>query len=433
MHYPLAHLLFSSLPSKPGVYLFKDSLNRIIYVGKAKDLKKRVATYFSKKRLDPKTQLLVNEISSIDYILVGSEIESFLLEAEAIKRHKPYFNIKFTDDKSYPYIMIAKDKIPFVSIVRKKNTKRRAEYFGPYPDGSSVKTVLRILRKIFPFQSVQYHTKRKCLYYHLGLCPCVQSVPSNLNQYKRNISNLKKFLKGRRDAVVRSLESEKKHAVNNEEFEAARTIQNQIDAINRITTNTFDPFYFLERPQAQVEREQKENHGLQKILEERGLRFEKFERVECYDISNFQGKEATGSMTVFINGSAEKSLYRKFKIRRVKGINDFAMHQEIIARRLKHFDDWGIPDLLIIDGGKGQVSSVMVVLAHFGIDIPVIGLAKKFETIIIPIKQGPSLIFKEIRLSISSPALNLVRRIRDEAHRFAIKYHKTLRSKKSFT
>lgn len=402
-------------------------------MGKAKDLKKRVSSYFSKSALDAKTTLLVREIKGIDYILVGSEIESFLLEAEAIKKHKPYFNIRFRDDKSYPFIMVSKDKIPFVSIVRKRNLKRKADFFGPYPDGSSVRTVLRILRKIFPFQSVQNHTKRKCLYYHLGLCPCVPAVPENLPQYKKNISNLKKFLKGRKEIVLKSLENEKKQSVDLENFEQAQLIQNQINSVNRITTESFDPFYFLSRPQAQLDREKNENQSLREILENEGLKLEKLERIECYDISNFQGSEATGSMTVFINGSAEKTLYRKFKIRRVKGINDFAMHQEIMSRRLKHFDDWGIPDILIIDGGKGQVSSVMAVLAHLGIKIPIMGLAKKNEIIIIPEKQGPTLMFKEVRLTISSPALNLVRRIRDEAHRFAIKYHKTLRSKKTFT
>jgi excinuclease ABC subunit C len=407
-------------------------------VGKAKDLKKRVSSYFKNKKLDPKTKLLVKEINSIEHIAVGSEIESFLLEAEIIKRNKPYFNIKFTDDKSYPYIIVSKDKIPYVSITRKKNIKK-AECFGPYPDADSVRTVLRVLRRIFPFQSVKNHTKRKCLYYHLGLCPCVPAVPSNLTQYKRNISNLKKFLKGKKDNVVRSLESGKKLLVKTENFEDARIIQGQIDAVNKITAETFDPFYFLEKPQAQLEREKKENNELRKILEDKGINFERLERIECYDISNFQGSEATGSMTVFINGSAEKSQYRKFKIKKVKGINDFAMHQEVMSRRLKHLEDWGKPDLLIIDGGKGQVGSVMAVLTHLYIQIPVIGLAKRFETIIVPVKQGETLmqggtlIFKEVKLPISSSALNLVRRIRDEAHRFAVTYHKTLRSKKTFT
>lgn len=420
------------MPSKPGVYLFKNHKNRVLYVGKAKDLKKRVASYFSKSVHDAKTTLLVSEIKSIEHIIVNSELEAFLLEAELIKKHKPYYNIKMIDDKSYPYIMISDGPVPYISIIRKK-TNSKATYFGPYPDAGSVKVVLKLLRRIFPYQSVRNHPNRKCLYYHLGLCPCVQAVPDDLFQYKKNIRYLKAFLGGKTSAVISQLLKDQKKSTKNENFEQSGIIQRQIDSIHKITQETYAPFIYLAKPDTQLEREKNENLDLQKLLIEYGLNIANLKRIECYDISNFQGTNATGSMTVFINGSANTSEYRKFRIKKLNTPDDFAMHQEVMSRRLKHMEDWGKPDLLIIDGGKGQVSSVMEVLAHIGIKIPVIGLAKKFEIIIIPKKEARGYMFTEVRVPLSRPALNMVRRIRDEAHRFAITYHRKLRSKNTFT
>ncbi|HMS22779.1 MAG TPA: excinuclease ABC subunit UvrC [Candidatus Levybacteria bacterium] len=419
------------MPSKPGVYLFKNNDKKIIYVGKAKDLKKRVSSYFQKSAHDAKTTHLVKAVVAIDHIPVNSEIEAFLLEAELIKKYKPYYNIRFTDDKSYPYIMITTDSSPYVSVVRKKALKN-ADYFGPYPDAGSVKIVLKILRRIFPFQSVKNHSKRKCLYYHLGLCPCLPADSENSAQYMKNLRNLKRFLGGKTDTVTSTLKKEQKISIKNEEFENASIIQKQIDSIKKITQETFDPFFYLSVPNAQLEREKNENDNLKTLLIQSGVTLSNLERIECYDISNFQGTNATGSMTVFINGSATTSEYRKFKIRKLSTPNDFAMHQEVMARRLKH-TEWGTPDLIIVDGGKGQVSSVLQVFAHMGVKFPVIGLAKRFETIIIPEKAGRKIIFNEVRVPLSTPALNLVRRIRDEAHRFAISYHRKLRSKQTFT
>lgn len=403
----------------------------MLYVGKAKDLKKRVTSYFAKSAHDAKTTHLVSEVISISHILVNSELEAFLLEAELIKKHKPYYNIRMIDDKSYPYIMVSEDEIPYVTITRKK-TFKKAIYFGPYPDAGSVKLVLKILRRIFPYESVKNHPKKKCLYYHLGLCPCVQAIPENAQQYKKNIRNFKAFLSGKTKQVLESLQKEQKEKVKLEEFEEAGNLQRQIEAIERITQETYDPFVYMSQPQVQTDREKRENEDLKNLLLENGVDTGTLERIECYDISNFQGTNATGSMTVFIHGSATKSQYRKFRIRSLKTPNDFAMHQEVMSRRLKH-TEWGIPNLLIIDGGKGQVSSIMQVLAHMNVKIPVVGLAKRFETIIVPQKVGNRYEFIEVRVPLSRPALNLARRIRDEAHRFAINYHRTLRSKNTFT
>ncbi len=423
--------LYSSLPSKPGVYLFKNNEKKIIYIGKAKNLKKRVSSYFQKGAHDAKTTHLVSAIKSIEHTPVSSEIEAFLLEAELIKKYKPYYNIRFTDDKSYPYIMITTNSFPYVSVVRKMNNKK-ADYFGPYPDAGSVKTVLKILRRIFPYQSVKNHSKRKCLYYHLGLCPCLPAAPENRIQYMKNLRLLKSFLGGKTGKVTEALRKEQKRSIQHEEFENASSIQKQLDSIKKITQETFDPFFYISTPNAQAKREKNENENLKTLLTSSGLELTALNRIECYDISNFQGTNATGSMTVFVDGSATTSEYRKFKIKKLSTPNDFAMHQEVMARRLKH-TEWGMPDLIIVDGGKGQVSSVLQVLAHMNVNFPVIGLAKRFETIILPEKAGKQIIFNEVRVPLSTPALNLVRRIRDEAHRFAISYHRTLRSKKTFT
>lgn len=415
------------MPSKPGVYIFKNKSKTIIYVGKAKDLKKRVTSYFSKSAHDAKTTLLVQEICFIDHIVVSSEIEAFLLEAELIKMHTPHYNIKMLDDKSYPYIAVSKGNNAFVSIVRKK-TLKNSEFFGPFPDGASVRIVLRLLRKIFPYQSVQNHQKRTCLYYHLGLCPCVCAHPENIKTYASNIKKLTHFLHGNSFQVLDELYKEQKKLIKDEAFEDAGRIQKQIDSITAITRETYDPFLYLQKPKLQSIREKKEIQDLEQLLKTNGVNIEHLNRIECYDISNISGTNATGSMVVFENGTAVTGKYKRFKIKGLKTPNDFAMHQEVMRRRLSH-PQWGSADLMIIDGGKGQVGSILQVLAEKNMHIPVIGLAKRFETIIIPQKNAGRYEFLEVTLPISTPAINLVRRIRDEAHRFAITYHKYLRSK----
>ena len=421
------------MPSKPGAYIFKDENNVIIYVGKAKDLKKRVSSYFLKSRiLDSKTIQLVSKIKTIDHIVVNSEIEAFLLEASLIKKHHPFYNIKFLDDKSYPYVKISVNKIPYISISRNKKIDLNAKYFGPYPEVTPLKAVLKLLRKIFPYQATANHSKRKCLYYHLGLCPCVQAVPENLLEYKRNIRNISLFFDGDKEKLLKNLLSDQKICIKNEEFEKAGIIQNQIDAIHRITREEFNPFLYIEKPDSYYERLQNETKSLKKILSDRGVSVDDLYRIECYDISNLSGTNATASMAVFINGDSSKKDYKRFKIRTKHTPDDFHMLKEVVARRLKH-PEWGIPNLMVIDGGKGQVSSVLEILLASEYKIPVIGLAKKEETIIVPkITKSYSIIFDEIKLQKSEPGINLLRTIRNEAHRFAITYHKLLRSKAAF-
>lgn len=420
--------LYQSLPSNPGVYLFKNDKGKIIYVGKAKDLKKRVSSYFTNKYLDNKTVKLVEQIATIDHILVNSEIEAFLLEAALIKKYDPFYNIKLSDDKFYPFVKITHDEIPSIYITRKV-IKDNAEYYGPYTSATDLKAVLKLIRHIFPYQSVKNHAKRKCLYYHLHLCPCIPVFPENLIQYKKNIKKIEHFLEGKKDVVIRDLRKEQQACIKSEEFEKAADIQKKIEQIEFITSDVYDPFQYTQRPNLYYERIEKEVESLRTILNQNGFSIEKLDRIECYDISNFQGKLATGSMVVFIKGEAYKKDYRRFRIKTKHTPDDFLMHREVMARRLRN-SQWTYPDLFVIDGGKGQVSSVMSVMKQYGLDIPVIGLAKREEIIVIPYPTyNNHYDFLEVNLPNETPGINLLRRLRDEAHRFAITYHRLLRKK----
>jgi excinuclease ABC subunit C len=416
------------LPESPGVYIYKNEQNKIIYVGKAKNLKKRVSSYFSKNALDAKTLKLVADIRSMDHIQVGSEVEAFLLESVLVKKHKPFYNIQLQDDKFFPYIKISKDSNPYLVITRKIE-EDGTEYFGPYTSTQDIKIILKSLRRIFPFQSVKNHPKRKCLYFHLGLCPCVPALPENLEKAKKNLSHIRKFLNGKKDTLEKDLKKEQQDAVKSEEFEYAALIQGKLESIERLTSEHYSPFQYAEKPDFYFERIRTEVNSLIQILSERDQRVTKLERIECYDISNIQGKQATGSMVVLVNGDVSKKDYRRFKIKTKSTPDDFFMMNEMLTRRLRN--EWPLPDLFVIDGGKGQVSAAMGALNSAGVDIPLIGLAKREEIIVLPIPMyGNKYDFEEIKLPKETPGINLLRRIRDEAHRFALTYHRLLRKKK---
>lgn len=417
------------MPENPGVYLFLDQKGNILYVGKAKNLKKRVASYFvNKSSLGEKTKVLVSKIEKVKFVQTTSEIESLLLEANYIKKNSPSYNIRLTDGKAYPLIRITiKNKYPKVLIARRIEDNPSVDgslYFGPYPNTGSMRLVLRTLRRVFPFQSVNNHPKKLCLYYHLGLCPCppVFDSPDFKKRYKKNISWIIKFLEGRIERVVDELGKEREALSKRENFEEAYKIQKKIDAIQLITSPTRKPFEYEMNPNLRADLVAHELENLKEELRKVGIEVLSLQRTECYDISNIMGKLSTGSMVVFTDGEADKSLYRRFKILYKTIIpNDTAMMKEIIARRFKH-KEWKFPDLIVVDGGKGQVSAVLEVLRKNNLKIPVIGLAKRYETVI---TQN----FKELILPKDSLGLKLLKRIRDEAHRFAITYHRKLRSK----
>ncbi len=287
-----------------------------------------------------------------------------------------------------------------------------------------MRLVLRTVRKIFPYQSVLNHAKRKCLYNHLGLCPCppLFTTESQIKDYRKNILSLIQFLKGNTKILLRQLEKDRDVLSKNEEFEKARDAQNKIDAIKIITSPSYKPFDYETNPNLEQDIRQKEMNSLVDILKKNGVNIIKAERIECYDISNISGKHATGSMVVFENGEKNTSEYRRFKISKdIVGPNDFQMMNHILKRRFRNIQ-WKMPDLIVIDGGKGQISSAMKAMEDAKLDIPLVGLAKRLETII----TSDS---KEILLPRRTEGLKLVIKIRNEAHRFAITYHRKLRLK----
>jgi len=413
---------YQSLSQDPGVYLFLNKKGEVLYVGKAINLKKRVRSYFiNKKKLGEKTNILVSQIDKIKTIRVESEIESLLLEANLIKKHRPKYNIKLTDGKAYPLIRITiKDEYPKVLVARKQDDPRSI-YFGPFPNTGAMRLVLKTIRRIFPFQSVLNHPNKPCFYYHLGLCPCPNVLKDK--RYKQTIKHIIKFLNGQTKSVIRDLEKERNDFIKTQQFENALLMQNKINAIKLVTSKFYTPSEYERNPNLREDIRNEELGLLIKNLNKEKVGVTKLNRIECFDISNTSGKNATGSMVVFINGEKESSLYRKFKIRGTYDDlpNDFAMMEEVIARRLKHAE-WTFPDLIIVDGGRGQISSALKALAQENIQIPIVGLAKQEEIII-------TTNFKEIILPKDSKQLHLVMRIRDEAHRFAITYHKKLRTK----
>lgn len=390
-------------------------------MGKAINLRKRVSSYFLNKDLGEKTASLVSQIEKIKTISVKSEIEAFLLEERLIKKYIPKYNISLKDDKSFSKIEITtSEKYPSVLFVRKALNKNSL-IFGPYTSAGDVKLVLKILRKIFPFQFVRNHGNKLCLYYHLGLCPCPTVTKDTT--YKTNIKHIINFLEGNTKKVIKDLEKERNKYTKEERFEKALEIQKKIDAISLVTSPFYKPFEYELNPEFKSDILKKELESLQNILNDNRVGVHKLNRIECYDISNLMGKNATASLVVLTNGEKDTDSYRRFKI---KGFynnkpNDFAMLSEVLKRRFNH-KDWPKPDLIVIDGGKGQVSVVKKTLSNLKINVPIIGLAKREEIII-------TSFLKEIKLPKDSKALQIVMKIRDEAHRFAIAYHKKLRSK----
>lgn len=395
-------------------------------MGKALNLKNRVSSYFSNYDLGEKTKALRAQIAKIEIIGVTSELESFLLEEKLIKKYLPKYNIRLIDGKSYASIKITKkDTYPKVLLIRKQE-KDGSLYFGPYTSANSLRTVLKILRRIFPYQAVLNHPNRLCLYYHLGLCPC-PTVTHDENYKRKTIKHIIDFLNGNTKKVVKELEAERNILSKVENFEEANLVQKKIDDIDLVTSSFYKPFEYEENPNLRSDVTAQKLKELIEILRANNTNVKDLNRIECYDISNTQGSNATGSLVVLTEGEIDKSSYRRFKIRRdyKDKPNDFAMMQEMLERRLKH-DDWQSPSLIVVDGGKGQVSSVKTILKNLGKDIPLIGLAKREETII-------TSDLKEVKLPKDSKALLLIMKIRDEAHRFAITYHKKLRGQFIFS
>lgn len=536
------------LPSLPGCYLYRDAKEEVIYVGKAKNLKNRVKSYFNKVLEGAKLNVLVPQIEDLEYIITNSEAEALILESHLIKKYKPKYNILLKDDKKYPYFLITNEDFPRIIVTRKRNMNlEKGKYYGPYTDARAMYATLDFLKKIFPLKQCRQpkFKTRPCLYYQIGRClaPCQGEITSQ--EYKKLIAQAELFLQGKQTELLRYLKNqiqeysdsrqyEKAARLRDSYFDLQKTLERQRVVFENTKLNqdvislhyedgifvvvilmiregrlidkkdftyfsereaedkiefleTFFREYYgnlsLEFPDTIVSSrleflgdktlyqdwlellakkkvkinyaKSKRGQELQKLADKNAkallnnaklgkmseirndfneigaflaekLQLKNFpHRIECYDISHIQGTNTVASMVTFINGVSKKTGYKKFKIKWTEGKpDDFLAMKEVLTRRLRRLGEsgWEKPDLIIIDGGKGQLSAVMQIVSELGIvGIDFVSLAKREEEIFLP-KQS-----KPIILPRNSSALFLFQRIRDEAHRFAVTYHKKLR------
>ncbi len=398
----------AKIPEAPGVYLMKDAGGKIIYVGKAKSLKKRLLTYLARD-LSTKTLIQMRSVTDIEVRLCPTESLALLLEAALIHKHKPKYNISLRDDKSFPLIKITNEDFPAICVTRKKEPDG-ARYLGPYTSANLLREALKIIRRSFPIRSCKTLPKKACLYYRVNLCPgpCVGKI--SRKDYERTIGHAILILEGKTDALIKNLANEMKRHSENKEFEKAAQVRDQMATLSALSTI---------RPGFSSNDEMQD---LKDLLQLNKLP----ERIECFDIANISGKEATGSMVSFWRGKPDKDNYRRFKIKTVYVVDDYAMMQEVVRRRYSRVVEAKLPkpDLIIIDGGKGHLMTAAKVLLDFGLPIPMASIAKEEENIYLLGKPNP------IQLKSDTPALNLIRRVRDEAHRFAQAYHHLLHRKK---
>jgi excinuclease ABC subunit C len=440
---------YKELPENPGVYIYRDKNKKILYVGKAINLKNRVSSYFQKTELlGSKTQALVEKIADIDHIVVENEIEALILEADLIKRHRPPYNIMLKDDKYYKYIKVSydeylnpitkeKQKIFKVGTSRTAENDGKAKYFGPYPDAGSISIILKTLRKIFPYRDCSIakfsrykKLKRPCLYGYIGVCtaPCQNQESIEINNI--NIKKFKDYLEGDRKKLFNEIEAEMKDSAKLQQFEKAAILRDQLVSYKYLTQQKRNAREYIEKPNLIEDTAYESIIDLKDELEKHtSFKFKiedwKTFRIEIFDISNFQGQNAVGAMVVLTGGISDKSEYKKFKIQTKQTPDDFAMMDEMLKRRLNQ-KSWPIPNLIVVDGGKGQLSTALKILAENNLNIPMIGLAKRIEEIVF--YDGND--FKLISLPNNSKGLNLLKKGRDEAHRFGITYYQGLHRKK---
>lgn len=449
----------SKLPTAPGVYFHKNAAGEIIYVGKAAVLKNRVRQYFQKSVKDVKTQALVREIADTDWITVETEMDALFLESEMIKRYMPKWNILLRDDKTVSYVRIdMKSEVPYVSFTRNP-VDDGATYIGPFYGKAAVEKAVRTLRRIFPYY-VKPYTGKKTLDTDLGLTPGIEVGKSTPKDYKRNLRKLIRCLEGGRESLIRELEKTMAKQAEAGNYELAAEARDQIRGLKELQKKiVFSDKEFLDISSDQALKQLQDLLGLKRPPR----------RIEGYDISHQSGENTVGSMVVFINGTAARSEYRKFKIRSSKN-DDLKSLQEVISRRLKHAE-WGLPDLVIVDGGEGQVQALLLLLQPF--NIPVIGrdksgnhsrnakaklvllrksnssglgatdssdldatpqqtddkTARQVGNTVIQQAGGETKTLCSVDLIPGSHVDRLIARVDEEAHRFAITYHSLLQRK----
>lgn len=387
-----------NLPENPGIYIFKDSMAKILYIGRATSLKDRVKSYFANDLIQTRGPLLVDMVSkanSVDYIETDSVLEAIILESNEIKKHQPYYNTKEKDNKSYNLIVITDEEFPRIIMLRERSLdtfKSKIKYqFGPYPQGSLLRDALKIIRKIFPFRDEKVGLKyQESFYRSLGLSPDTSSTDSK-KEYQKTIRNLVLFFQGKKKELIKTLEKEMNDYAKNQEFENAQKIRNTLYALNHIQD-------------VSLIKSDKDN-----IYNQKGGF-----RIEAYDIAHMAGKNTVGVMTVIVDGEIQKSEYKKFKISKDAN-DDIAGLKEILNRRFAH-SEWSFPGLIVIDGGIGQINMAKGIIK----DIPIVSVVKNDA-------HKPShFLGDEIMIKEHSKSILLAN---SEAHRFAIAYHKLLRKK----
>lgn len=432
------------LPDAPGVYFYYGSDGRLLYVGKATSLKRRVASYFGGRGDGRGERIaeLVAKVARIDYVETPTVIEALVLEANQIRTHRPPYNVLGRDDKSFSYLVVTNEDFPRPLVVRQLDLEReginpfssrlsaaaRKRYlavFGPYTSGLSLKRALALIRPSIPWSSCAPGQRRPCFDRQLGKCPgvCVGSI--SRTEYRRIVRNLILFFEGKKQTIVRALKRDMTAAAARFDFERAAQLRGQVFALEHI------------RDVSLITREDT-GLPLENVREEGYVNLNG--RIEAFDISNISGTSSVGSMTVFEGGRPAKQLYRKFRIKTVRGANDFASMEEVLRRRLARAAaksrGWELPAVMVIDGGEGQVAVARRVLEAFrttdgigtGSAPKIVGIAKGSD------RKQDRLVYdrsdKELHRAVTR-GKELLQRVRDEAHRFAVSYHRTLRSKRS--
>lgn len=397
-----------SLPNSPGVYIMKDEKGEVLYVGKAENLKKRVSSYFSHASLhSDRIERLVEKVSDIAYMPASTSAEALIYENSLIKQFQPKYNVALRDDKSYPLLKLTmNDKFPRLVVTRQRKDDG-AIYYGPYTSAKLLREAVRILKEIFPLRTCRRMRKDVCVDYHIKQClgPCDGKIDEE--SYNGMISELELFIEGRRTELLKVIAEKMAKASAARNFEEAARLRNRLEALRSLQERTISY-----KPADEAEE-------LRNLLGIKGP----LERIEAFDVSNIHGEGAVGSMVYFYKARPRKSEYRHFKIKTVSRIDDYGMMREIVSRRYKRLlKEKGVfPELILIDGGRGHLNAALDELEKLKLSsIPAIGLAKEFEHIYLKAKEEPLVLPRE------SKALHLLERVRDEAHRFAISYHKKL-------
>ncbi|VVA44347.1 UvrABC system protein C [Candidatus Roizmanbacteria bacterium] len=412
----------NNLPNTIGLYFFKN--NKVInYIGKSVNIKARVLSHLENAKLDNKERLIIDNSNKIETIVTESEFKALILEAKLIREFQPKYNSIWKDDKSPLYVKITNnDEFPKIVITRKPSDK--SLYFGPFSSVRMVEKIINDIRRIIPFCTQKKISKKACFYSKINLCdPCPNEINNCRDeaclvlkkQYKKNIKQVISILNGNVKEIINSLNHQLNILIRDEHYEEAIVIRNKIFRFNRLLSLKDDYDFSVNNNEKRIGK-------LLVILKKYFPKIKALNRIETYDISNLGLKQAVGSMVVMKDGQIDKKEYRKFKIKQFGLRSDFDRLKEVINRRLKQ--KWMFPDLIIIDGGKPQIKAILTVFEFNKISIPLVGIAKNPDRVIVGIEGYPNLFLKN-----DSSVLNVIRLMRDESHRFARKYHLFLRSK----